>query len=744
MVRDRWIATLSVVVCLAPCVWAQTPQPMAQAAARRAPRARNALSSASVARRFWEIAEDLARSESVTGPQADQAIVLLTAAQSLDPQAGPAEPLLLKLATRQTERGYSQHILIWLQNYVSAEADRAIVAEAIQYLLDRQASAEGRRAQLENLVQRIGNRNAAIDSELATSLGMLMLEKGDAKAAQFYFTQAYQRNKHNPIAFAKLAELAPGQSGPAAYLEHLRLVLRENPLDTDAALNLAQYAERLQLYDLAAGTYRYVADLFRYLHPTQPVPPNIYLPWAIACYNTQRQKHTCVQIAESVRIQQRFDFLLEAIAGRAAAQLGNPQEGRRLLALAEQTAQQFVLAAPGQALAGQQGPVTAVRHVGPQQMAWFYCFAAPDGIKALDWANKSFSTDPNSPAAGALLAYALGMNGELERTKPLLKSFAHNQIADIVQAQVQLADGDKAGAIETLTAAIAKDPGSLAAEHARGLLAEQGSIYRPPVDTDGLTTYLAEAVGTMVVPQFMQPDRRIELQFSLRGRDVSYGNDIEGTIAIVNKGSEPLVVTENGLFSGRIRVDARVSGDLTQEIPSLLSQTVRTSLAVPPGRSVAAPVRLSTGPLRRLLLDHPQASLDVQFTLYADPVTAGDGIVRNRIAGIESAVVSVRRSGMDLSGQYVRNRSESIASGQESQKVRTAQLFTGLLREQHAMARHGTLYAYRSAEWLPGLLRSSLLTEPGLLLNTGEGDWVVRVNTMAGLLAVPLDQELAT
>jgi tetratricopeptide (TPR) repeat protein len=744
MVTDRSIAVLSVMIWLAPSVWAQTTGPAAPSTSYRALGAPDALTSASAARRFAEIAEDLAHADSVTGPQADQAIVLLTAAQSLDSQGPPAEPLLLELATQQTERDYSQHILIWLQSYVSADADRAIVARAIRYVLDRQTSADGRLKQLEDLVQRVGNRNAAVDSDLATSLGLLMLEKGDTKAARFYFLQAYKRNKYNPTAFAKLAELAPGEFGPAAYLEHLRLVLRENPLDTTAALNVAQYAERLQLYDVAAGTYQYTVDLFRYLYPKRPVPPDIYLPWAIACYNTKQQKRVCVQIAESVRSRRRFDFLLEVVAGRATAKLGNPQEGRRLLAQAEQMAQQFVSAAPGQPLATPQGPVTAVRHVGPQQMAWFYCLAAPDAIKALDWANKSYSTDPNSPATAALLAYALSMNGELERTKPFLKSFTHNQIADLVQAQMQLADGDKAGAVETLTAAIAKDPGSLAAERARGLLAEQGTLYQPPVDTNGLMTYLTETIGAPAVPQFVSPDKRIALQLTLRGRESSYGADIEGTVAIVNKGPEPLVVTENGLFAGRIRISAHVSGDLTREIPGLVSRTIRTALVVPAGRSVAAPVRLSTGRLRKLLLDHPQASLDIRFTLYADPVATAEGALANKLAGVAPAVVTVRRPGMELSAQYVRNRSESIASGQEAQKLRTALLFTGLLKEQNVMARRGPLYAYQNAEWLPGLLRSSLVGEPGLLLNSGDGDWVVRVNAMAGLLTMPIDRELAT
>lgn len=746
MVKDRSVAVLSVVLSLAACAWGQT-SPLGSSVAPlgvgRSAYSSAALVSQSVAGRFWEIAHEIAQSGRVGGLEADQAIIFLTAAKRLDRQTKDVELLLLELVRRQTQRDYSQQVFLWLQSYVAEGADHAIIAEAIQYLLVRQKSSEGQRQLLEQLVSRIGNKNAAIDSELATSLGLLAQERGDVKAAKFYLLQAYRSNPYNPMAFAKLAELAPTEIGPAAYLEHLRLLVRENPLDLDAVLNLARYAERLELYDMAAGTYRYSAELFQYLYPNQPWPSHVYLPWAIACYNSERQQDLCAQIAETVRRRGQFDILLEAIAGRAMARAGNAQEAQRLFSQAEQRAQAFLQAGPGRALTGRQGAVTSVRELSPKQFAWFYCFAAPDAEKALDWANKGYSVEPNAPAAGALLAYALSMNGQLEWAKPLLESFGHNQIAGLVQAQIQLAQGDKAGAIAILKAAVAKDPGSLAAERAKEMLREQGDAYAAPVNASTLMALMPHDLRQVLVPQFTPPDRQIELQFSLGASECSYGTHLEGVVAIVNRASEPLVVTDSGLVTGRIRIDARVRGDLTGEFPNLVSRTIRTSLMVPPGRSLTAGLRLNVGPLRHMLLDHPQASLDIEFTLYVDPVAAGDGSVRNRLIDLKPGVVSIRRPAMELSGQYVRNRFNAIASGQQAQKLRTAQLFTGLLKEQHAMARHGTLYAYRRSEWLAGLLRSSLLDGSGLLLNDSDEDWVVKANTMVDMLSLPIDRELA-
>ncbi len=110
----------------------------------------------------------------------------------------------------------------------------------------------------------------------------------------------------------------PDQIAPAMYLEHLRLVLGQNPAHLEAALGFAQYAEQLQLYETAEDAYEYCADLFRFLYPSQPLPASIYLPLAISSYNTQRNQHKCLQIAERMRQDGRFDLLLEAIAAKAA------------------------------------------------------------------------------------------------------------------------------------------------------------------------------------------------------------------------------------------------------------------------------------------------------------------------------------------------------------------------------------------------------------------------------------------
>lgn len=747
MRKDRLAAAALATVLLAAPLRGQAGPAggaFAPTSSRRPGTSSETLVSSSVAGRLREIAREMTRRADLSPARTDQAVILLTAARSLDRDAEEIEPLLLELVTRKAEKDYSDHVLLLLRSYVDGSADRAVVGNAIRYLLDRLNTREQRKEMLETLVAKIGNRNPAVDSELATLLGLIMLEKADFGAARFYLVQAYAENKYNKRAFARLAELAFDEIGPSAYLEHLRLVMRENPLDLDAALNFAQYAERLQLYAVACDSYQYCAELFRYLYPAKPLPPHIYLPWAVSSYNAPGRERVCLQIAAGVRDQGRFDILLEAVAGRAAARTGDAPEARRIFRQAEQWAGQLLEAGPRQDSPQTPTAMTAVRTLTPKQFAWFYCFADPTAEKALDWANKAYSAEPNAPAATALLAYALSMSEQLEWAKPLLASFEHNQIADLVQARIQQAEGKKADAIQTLRRAVAKDPGSLAAERAREMLGELGSPYMPPVDPATLMEILADSLGETVGPQFRAPDQTIDVQFSIRGNEFSYGEEVAGTAAILNQGREPLVVTENGLFTGRIRVDAHVSGDIQREIPNLLSRTVRTALTVPPDRSIVTSLPLTTGELRRILMTHPQAALEVKFTLYLDPVTGEDGTVRNRLADLEPAVVSIVRPGVELSARYVRSRFNAVSSTQAANKIQIARLFTGLLRERRAMTEHGdALYPYRHADWLADLLRSAFVSDSGLLLGSGEDEWVVKVHAMADLLTLPLDRELA-
>jgi hypothetical protein len=686
-----------------------------------------ALFSPSVGQSLNEVAHELANAEQLTPRQIEQGVILLITALRLDSGADYLMPDLIRLASRDPQRDNSALIRQLFASYINQSVDLEVAGQAIDYLLGRLNSRDQREQLLTEMLGSLGDRHKVLASEISTELGLLKAEKVDKQAAAYYFATAYNSNNSNRFAFAKLVELAGDQIRPAMYLEHLRLALGENPFDIDTALAFAQYCEKLQLYDTAAGAYEYSADLFNYLHQPEPLPAAIYLPWALSSYNTERSQHKVLQTASQIRQSGKFDLLLEAIAGRAAAKIGNPRQSQQILKAAELRALELVTAPRSD---------RGLQSVGFAQLAWFYCFAAPDANEAVEWANRAYSADPNSTNAASILAYALVMNGQSEWAKLLIENYQMNQIAELALGQIQLAQKQRSGAIETLKSAIARDPGSLAAERAKEILGQQDTEYIPAFDPEMVLVALRGEFEDALVPSFAGPEKIISVQLKLRGDKFSYTTRLEGAVVITNNSAGPVIVSDPSLFAGNIRIDAAVTGDLESNIANLVSVRIRPALPIAPGASMSVPVQLCTGLLRRMLVAHPQADLKIEFTVFLDPVTTESGQPINRLRGLAPATAIVRRTAVQISTKYLQNRLDSLGRGRQGQKIKTAQLFAGLLMEQQIMAAGRPLYKLTYSDWMPELFVSALVR------NLNDEDWVVRVRTMLAMLPLSLDYNL--
>lgn len=726
------MSAISVLFATIFCVAQETPEKYYQSQIGYPDTSTEQLFSPSAGRQFYQVAHQIASRADTSGlseQEARQVIIFLNTAAALDSHANYILTDFINIISRYPQQDYSQTLLNAVNNYFDESTDIETARKAFQYLLGQLNSREDREKLLTEQLRSFTGKNPALESELATMLGLLAVEKTDANTAFTYFAQAYNSNKYNRLAFTKLAELAPRTISVASYLEHLRLVLSENPLDLQTALDFAQYAEQFQLYDTAAETYQYCANLFNYLEPSQPLPSRIYMPWAINCYNSKLSNQKCLQIAAQLRQAGQFDLLLEAVAGKAAEKTGDTVQAKQILNNAERKALELT------ALQRQTASPTFQKITNFQRLAWFYCFALADSAKAIDWANKAYSIDPNSPMTAAILAYALVMNEQYELAKSIIDSYEHNQINTLALAKIQLAKGQKDLAIESLKSAIAKDPASLEAEIAKQILTEQGSVYIPPVDPDITLSSLESSLGRSLNPRFIQPDKAFSIQLNAKGTKFSYGSDFGGSLTITNNSAEPLVISDDGLFTGQIRIDVAVTGDINTKIPSLINFKIRPPVPIGSGRSYLIPLTLDTGQLREILFTYPQASLDIEFTVYIDPIDTDKGPV-NRVAALPPAKMTLKRPRLEVSTKYLQNRLTSLSKGQQGQKIKTTELFTGLLREQYAIAQSKQTYKPASADWMPDIFISALV------YNLRDEDWVIRVHTMAGLLSAPINYDL--
>jgi hypothetical protein len=678
------------------------------------------LFSPSTADAFYEKAVDIYTDPNATAAGAKQAMVFFMAVGSLDRENEYAFPDMVRLAWRFPTVDFQDSVKEVLAKYATRDdADLEVLRLGVQYLLNGLNSREGREDFFRTMLRNLGTRHKILNSDIATQLALLAAERSDMQTAESFLLGAYSYNRYNQLAFQKLTEVTSRSVPPAVYIGHLRLMMGANPYNIDYAFAFANSTYNVGLYSIAASAYGYCADLFAALHPDEKLPPVIYLPWAMSSYNEQHNLQQCLSIAGSVRESGRFDLYLEAIAANAAIKLGNAQQGAQMLDAAAKKAAALI---PG-------GRIRA------QDIAWFYCFAQPDAEKALAWANQANASEPNSPRVGPLLAYALVMNGQQEIAKHVIEQYyKSDQIAGLAMGQIQLAQDANAG-LETLKAAIALDAGSLEAQRGKELLSQKGSTYVYPYETTAIVKMLQGDFGENIVNKFVTPDKLIATKLAATGSEFSYGSHFNANLTITNKGVEPINIFDDGFFKGNIRVDAAVKGDLNQRIPNLIVQKIRPPDPIESGQSMFVPLKLNRGRLKSLLLEHPQASVEIEFTVYLDPGTDPNGAVHSGIWKLEPAHISIRRNGVDLSGAYLQNRLSSLSKGQPGQKAVSAQLFTGLLLEQRATKGSHT---YRMRQMDSQLLRAALAR----CIN--DKSWTLRVETMLMLENMPLDYNLTS
>ncbi|MDO8304011.1 MAG: hypothetical protein Q7T18_12310 [Sedimentisphaerales bacterium] len=681
------------------------------------------LFSPSISDTFREKAVCLYADPNATMADARQAVVFLAAADAVDRQMGRTLPNMVQLAWRFPNINIYDRIKpVFLKYAANDDADLEVLRLGMQYLLEPLNSREARGQFLATALRTIGTRHKLLASDIETQLGLLSMEGVDMEAAEQYLMQGYNSNMYNKVAFQKLMEIDPEMMSPPLYVRYLRFMMGANPYDIDAAYAFANGAYNVGLYGIAASAYEYCADLFAAQHPNEPLPSAIYLPWAMSNYNEPKNLKQCLAIEQSENKRGNFNLYLEAIAGNAALKLGNAEEGDRILLSAAQKAASLLTKDQMQA----------------HDLAWFYCFAKPNPEKALEWANKANASEPNSPRTAAILAYALVMNDQQEVARPLVEQdYKGNQIAALAMGQILVADpnADPNATLGIIKSAISLDAGSLEAQRGKELLAKKDSTYVPMYETAGISKALRSEFGDTIVGTFVTADKLITAKISAIGNEFPYGSHFNASLAITNNGNYPLIISDGGLFNGNIRVDAVVKGDLNERLPNLVSEKIRPSQPIEHGRSLFIPLKLIRGKLATLLLEHPQASVEIEFTAWLDPVTDTNGAVHNAVSAIAPMRLTIKRNAIDVSGTYLQTRLSSLVQGQPGQKIKTAQLFSGLLLEQRATAGKKT---YRMTYIEPQLLRS------GLARCLADENWTLRAETLLLLGDLTLDYNLTT
>ena len=676
---------------------------------------------------FAKTAKEIFRDDSAN---LETAMRFLEAAAALDRNSTGVPEQILRIGAESCmgQADYFEAMRASFKPYLGRNSNLEVVLAAIRCMLMHLDARLDREVFLDKLIRQYAKDNPLLGSEMATQLGLLAAEKADTDGALNLLNYAVQLNPYNSLAFEKLQELFAAQDRsvtPEVYCVHLRAILDMNPYDMSAAIGYADTLRQFELYSQAAAAYEYADRIFTYQFPGQTPGGNLYLPWLLSCYRSSPSPSKCLEVAERFRGAAGFDLMLEAVAGRAAAALGRTEQARDILERAAQKAEQMLeekdLAMP----------------IYPEHLAWFYSFILERPESALAWSNQAFSQAPDRRGVRAIFAYTLAQNGQYELAEEYAqRDVQTDQVAAITMALVRRQEDAKQTAIELLKEAVAMAPDTFEAEKAIALLTDLGSEYIAPPLVGTIEKLLGSNFGERITPAFIEPRQRFSAKLLFGGSDILYGADFSPRLVLENTSTSPLMVQDGAMLAGFIRVDVAVRGDIKDDIPSLLLTRFRPNRAILPNEHIFVPLDLQTGKLRRLMMTYPQASLDLEFTIYLDPVVNDDGSVANALKDVLPIKANLKRRGVNLTREFLMQRLDAIAKGQEGQKVQAAQLFTGLLAEQEAFRLGLANYSYTQVDQplLVDAVRKALIDE----------NWRVCVYTMDAInsLSFPDDYSL--
>jgi len=676
---------------------------------------------------FARQAQELYRQDPLNSQQVEQAMALLDAAIELDEMSSQLPEMVLRIGASAcfTGKDYTERLLWALDSYVGKQADLEVTSQAVQCMLEHLNSRQDREELLQKLLRKYDTINPAFASDLATQLGLLAAEKADMERAIQYLSMAYQLNNYNQLAFVKLQELTAGENlsvTPEAYLLQLRTALDINPYDLTLAEHYAQSLMRLQLYEFAEKAFDYVSRLHGAAYPDKPLPDELLTLWLTSCYQSPRLQQKCMEIADRYRQKGQFNLALEALAGKAAARLGQVQKAQSMLEEAGRKAESLL------------EDRTLVQSVTPEQAAWFFAFVLDQPDRALAWANRAYQEAPDRQGVRSMFAYTLAASGQTDLAMEQAQALAQtDQVASLTMAMVYIARDDKTQAVEQLRSAIAMKPYSFVAGRALKTLRDIGSDYVTPMVVESAKKALVSQFGTRPAPDFMPPSERFDARLMFSGSEFFYGTEFSPRLVIENTGSGPLVITDAAFLNGNIRVDAFVTGDFNVEFPNLVQMKFKPSRPILSGEHISVPLDLKTGQLLKLLKTYPQASVKIEFVLYLDPVESVARKIESRLKDIEPIRSIIQRPAVQLSRSFLMQRLDALSKGQEGQRYRAVELLAGLLAEQKAFERTSPAYRYIKADQtlLVDTVRKALVDQ----------NWKVRVQTMDSLMvmAIPLE-----
>ncbi len=158
----------------------------------------------------------------------------------------------------------------------------------------------------------------------------------------------------------------------------------------------------------------------------------------------------------------------------------------------------------------------------------------------------------------------------------------------------------------------------------------------------------------------------------------THAEAIVATITITNVGQYDLTVGPNGAIRPDLWFDVQVRGLVTQYIPGIAFERIGEKLLLKPKESMSVSVRLDQGPLNAMFQSNVMVSLPLYFSVLTNPLTQSTGIAPGP-GGFRAQFTRVaERSPSPLSPATLKEHYGKLATGSGAVKFRTLELLGAL------------------------------------------------------------------
>lgn len=602
-----------------------------------------------LAERFVALAQESLRQGRTGTPVFEQAAALIQAATRLDPKEQRYWRLLAEALAATGESAPTRDALTSLVQLNPTNA--SVYVELMRLYLADMETLDAKLAYLVGDVQKPGvvkrgELPAQVRSAAAAIAAQLSMEQGSTEQAALLVERALELNPVNPDAAELNWLLLQDSEDEVARTKAIMTLVQARPREVQHLVALARQLGRAGFMDASLTWFGYAAGIGQ---QTGTLDPQVLIPeWAAAMFVTNNPFEANNLVTQLLTANPNdidgwfMRLLLDRSSGNNQGLADSKAKARDVLIRRLQTvrAQAGVISAEAAENASAVPDLT-------QDLQKFQAEGLPaegqaayaSAVHDLLWFELYFNGPSDTtarlleflrgvlPADSAPLARLEGWNyllqGQQDEARVKLEAVADREPLAAV-GLLRMVDRNDDDAMRQMT----EQGRKLLSENASGLI---GAFLVTELRPYGVRAELPEASKEIAKrvndftrdwPQIYEnPNQFYQIRARVLGIAHPLGKPMIAEVEIKNVSGFDLSIDDRGAIGPNLWFDARLSGVVNQDVSGVAIDRMMQGLVLPARQTMVQRVRLDQPALQQVLMQFPQISIQIMFSVTSNPTT---------------------------------------------------------------------------------------------------------------------------